>query len=450
MTAQKETWLPNLVGGVSIWKLATDLNQDRFFDGRLLVPETEGADSLPVKVIWNVDGLVPLAEARTSHPEATQEAVVDFIASVDRVKKELSSDSSGYRRFKEAFTMPAIDGEGVSNYFFDPKAKKLCVINWGASPRSLAGQGELVFGYDRFDELMRRAGPGMAATGLAAGAAGAAAGAAAAGAAGDPAQAAPDPKGDKKAENEDGKKNRLWLWIALAIGLVILIVLLGLLLKDCGKTPTDGADAGTDAGLDAGTDGGDAGDASDAGDAGDAADSGDASTDAADARTDADNSDAADASADAAFDAGDAGDAGKDGGDARKDGGDGSGPPANGKVYPVKAGGGKPGPGGSGSGSGSGSGAGSGSGSGSGSGAGSDPGGGDGKPHKRPSRPIPFRSHFQPEAVAWRISSGADIVSDDYPPELNEGAFEVYLKPGHTFSEITVEYRDKSGEWHSH
>ncbi len=42
------TWLPNLVGGVSIWKLAVDLNEAKFFDGRLLVPETEGSESLPV------------------------------------------------------------------------------------------------------------------------------------------------------------------------------------------------------------------------------------------------------------------------------------------------------------------------------------------------------------------------------------------------------------------
>ena len=46
----ESTWLPNLVGGVSIWKLAVDLNEPKFFDGRLLVPETEGSESLPVTV----------------------------------------------------------------------------------------------------------------------------------------------------------------------------------------------------------------------------------------------------------------------------------------------------------------------------------------------------------------------------------------------------------------
>ena len=53
-TRANATWLPNLVGGVSIWKLAIDLNEPKFFDGRLLVPETEGSDSLPVTVRWNV------------------------------------------------------------------------------------------------------------------------------------------------------------------------------------------------------------------------------------------------------------------------------------------------------------------------------------------------------------------------------------------------------------
>ena len=61
MTEPNDSWLPNLVGGVSIWKLAPDLNEARFFDGRLLVPETEGSDSLPARVEWDLTGLVPLA-----------------------------------------------------------------------------------------------------------------------------------------------------------------------------------------------------------------------------------------------------------------------------------------------------------------------------------------------------------------------------------------------------
>src|SRR6201999_758151 len=34
--APKATFLPNLVGGVSIWKLARDLNEEKFFDKSLL------------------------------------------------------------------------------------------------------------------------------------------------------------------------------------------------------------------------------------------------------------------------------------------------------------------------------------------------------------------------------------------------------------------------------
>jgi len=200
----KETWLPNLVGGVSIWKLAADLNQDRFFDGRLLVPETEGSDSLPVKVLWTVDELVPLAQAKTSHPEAVGVATTEFLACVERVKKELSSDASGYKKFREAFSIPALDAEGEANYFFDPASGKLCVINWGASPRSMAGKGEIVFGYDRFEELIARAkgAAGPAAVVAAAGAGAAVAGAAAADAA---------KKEPPKEETKEKKKRSIWL-----------------------------------------------------------------------------------------------------------------------------------------------------------------------------------------------------------------------------------------------
>ncbi len=441
MTAAKETWLPNLVGGVSIWKLAGDLNQARFFDGRLLVPETEGSDSLPVKVLWTVDGLVPLTEARASHPEAAAQATADLVACVERVKKELSLESSGYRRFKDALTMPALDGAGAENYFFDPKAKKLFAINWGASPRSLAGQGELVFGYDRFDELVRRAKPAATVAPAAAGAAIAPA----------PQEAAAAPSDEKKEEKKDEKKSRLWLWLLLGLALVVLIVLLGLLLKDCGKEPRDALDAGTDAGGDAGgaSDGGDRGAGKDGGDGTDGgAANGSHRGDAGggrDAASDAGPDAGGDAGADGGAEGGDAGaDGGKDAGaDAGKDGGaDGgkdasgsgepSGPPKNGKVYQVGAGGAK---------------AGSGSGSASGS---ASLHGGAGGPHAHPDKPIPFRSHFQPDAVAWRITTGAEVVSDEFPPEIEDGAFEVYLKPGHTFSEITVEYQDKAGQWHKH
>jgi hypothetical protein len=417
-----------MVGGVSIWKLADDLNQERFFDGRLLVPETEGSDSLPTKVVWEVEGLIPLEEAQKKHPEETQAATKDLVVALDRVKKELASESSGYRRFKDALTLPSIDGAGAGNYFFDPQKKKLFVINWGASPRSLGAAGQIVFGYDKFDDLMKRA--SAAGIGGAAVAAAAAGGAAAAPAGAD----APAEKKDEKAEEkkDEAKKRPLWFWLAIAFVVIILVVLLGWLLRGCSQGPKGphGADAGLDGAASASPSssaalGPDAGALSDGGDAG-----ADASTDASTLTDGGDDGGPSDGG-----DAGDAGDAGDDGGkdggkDAGKDGGetaDNSGtPPEDGKVYIVIDGGG-------------------GSGSGSGSG-----GGGGAKPRPKPSRPIPFRSHFQPGAQAWRISSGADVVDDDFPPVMNNGAFEVYLKPGHTFSEIVVEYKDKSGNWTKH
>lgn len=49
------TWLPNLVGGVSIWKLAVDLNEPKFFDGRLLVPETRAGEPACHRALGSVE-----------------------------------------------------------------------------------------------------------------------------------------------------------------------------------------------------------------------------------------------------------------------------------------------------------------------------------------------------------------------------------------------------------
>ena len=73
-------WLPNLVEGVSIWKLARDLNEDKFMGGRLLVPETEGSDSLPTSIQWNLEGLLPLAEAMPPGHAARRIAHIQKIA----------------------------------------------------------------------------------------------------------------------------------------------------------------------------------------------------------------------------------------------------------------------------------------------------------------------------------------------------------------------------------
>ena len=149
MTDIKKAWLPNLVGGVSVWKLAPDLNAKNFMDGRLLVPETEGAESLPTEVRWNVDGLVPLAQAQRDDAAGVQRAVADFQSTLGSVEKTLAAEGSGYERFREAFTMPTIDAAGEDQYFYDPRTQQLRVKNWGASPRELAGGKEAVFGLGR-------------------------------------------------------------------------------------------------------------------------------------------------------------------------------------------------------------------------------------------------------------------------------------------------------------
>ena len=114
------TWLPNLVGGTSIWKLAVDLNEPKFFDGRLLVPETEGSESLPVTVRWDLTGLIPLKEAREKHPDETAAATTDFQTALERVAKVFATPSSGFDKYKDAFTVPSLDADGGANYFYSP------------------------------------------------------------------------------------------------------------------------------------------------------------------------------------------------------------------------------------------------------------------------------------------------------------------------------------------
>ncbi|HVJ90559.1 MAG TPA: hypothetical protein VM580_12210, partial [Labilithrix sp.] len=125
------TWLPNLVGGTSIWKLAVDLNEAKFFDGSLLVPETEGSESLPVTVRWDLTGLVPLKEAREKYPEETLAATREFESALERVAEVFATPNSGFDKYKDAFTVPSLDADDGANYFFSPAKKKLFVINWG-------------------------------------------------------------------------------------------------------------------------------------------------------------------------------------------------------------------------------------------------------------------------------------------------------------------------------
>ena len=155
-TDENESWLPNLVGGVSIWKLAPDLNEEQFFDGRLLVPDTEGSDSLPVRVEWDLTGLVPLPEAREEHAGEVETAIKEFFTCLERTAQVFEKGGSGYDKYKAAFTVPALDADGGAHYFFDSSDGKLKVVNWGASPRKIRHEKHNLFGYQDFGALIKK------------------------------------------------------------------------------------------------------------------------------------------------------------------------------------------------------------------------------------------------------------------------------------------------------
>ncbi len=381
-----KAWLPNLVGGVSVWKLTGDLNAKNFMDGRLLEPETEGAESLPTEVRWNVDGLIPLAQAQQQNPASATAAIHDFQTTLAGVEKMLAAEESGYARFRDAFTMPTIDAAGEDQYFLDPATTRLRVKNWGAAPRELAGGKEAVFGLGRFGAVFAGVAlPTIAAAGIAAH------GAALAPAAAEvPATAAPVPAPAAEVEKKpDGENKAWWPWIvAVVLGILVLAIVL-LALKDCGKPSDAGLDAG-DAGLDAGLDAG--------------------------------------------FDAGfDAGDAGLDAGDAGLDAGgsqdagtlllfDDDEPDASLTHVP-----------------------------GGGAGGGGGGGGGGGKVYVAPgakgAKGGTHRVHSQPTAKAWRVRNGADRVAR---AQRKGDDFDVWLSPGQTFEGVVVEWRDKDGNWYVH
>jgi len=251
VTEEQDSWLPNLVGGVSIWKLAPDLNEEQFFDGRLLVPDTEGSESLPVRVTWDLTGLVPLPDAREQHEGELKKAVEDFFACLNRTAAVFEKGGSGYDKYKEAFTVPALDADGGAHYFFDPKSKKLCVVNWGASPRKIKHAKEYLFGYQDFGLLIEKAGGSGGGLGLIAGGGAAAAIAAeggevaASGEGGEggeaPAEgeASEEKKDDEKKDDEEKKEEGglwgkpWWMWALYAVGLLFLIWLAIVLLQDC-------------------------------------------------------------------------------------------------------------------------------------------------------------------------------------------------------------------------
>jgi hypothetical protein len=415
------TWLPNLVGGVSIWKLAVDLNEAKFFDGRLLVPETEGSESLPVTVRWDLTGLVPLRDARAKYPSDVDKATKDFKDALDRVAKVFATKDSGFDKYKTAFTVPSVDAEDGGNYFYSPTTQKLYVINWGASPRSMAGRAEYVFGYEDWGKAFNEKDGGAIGAGSVSALATASAVAAADAAKKDELKKKEEEAKKAKEKKDDGKKRPWWMWPLFALIAIALILLALFLLKACDEQNTlahaDGGEAGAEASADGSNDS--AANADAMGEAGDdAAAAGDAMTDAA----------VGDAGADAAgTDGGDAGkDAGKDGGkdaSASNDDGEDDGDDTDSDIELGPDG--KPKPGGKVTIT-----------------MGGAPGG-----SLPAAKKAPHRRHYQADAVKWRVASGNEKVTRT---ETRGKRFDVWLAKGKTFQGVGVEWQDKAGKWHAH
>lgn len=408
----KPNWLPNLVGGVSIWKLGQDLNQPRFFDGRLLVPETEGSESLPNAVTWDLTSLVPLREARTSHPAEAEKAVADFLACLDVVSKEFASETSGYFKFRDALTFPRgldLAQTGDDAYYFDPASGKLKVINWGACPREIAGSQKLVFGWEDWGALRKAGAAVVAGAGLGAAAAGVAVVAGAA-----PGENKDEKKDEKPKDKQDAKKRRPWWhWLLVALAALAILLLILWLLRSCVScNPQAGAADGATDGLAEGAIAAEAG-LEDGADATDGANGADADPDAV-----------VDGASDAT-DAGDGGDAAKKDGAADDDDDDD-----------------EPGAGGGG-----GSGGGGGVGSGGGGGGSGGGGGGGGGPAGPTDRPKLHAVH--PNAVRWKISRGTALLHKGQAVAGQGRTFDVTLKRGKSFRDVTVEWQDKKGVWHT-
>ena len=146
-------WLPNLVGDVSIWRLAPDLNHEALFGGCLLEPRTEGSDTLPSSVEWDVTGLLSLERAAAEDRARLETAVRSFCDRVERARALFEEDRA-YARFRDAFTLPA--WSETHAYLFDPKRAELRVLNWGAHPRGAGARSDRVIGYGALGAAVRR------------------------------------------------------------------------------------------------------------------------------------------------------------------------------------------------------------------------------------------------------------------------------------------------------
>ncbi|MEM9696222.1 MAG: hypothetical protein AAGA56_26995 [Myxococcota bacterium] len=433
MSDGDSTWLPNLVNGLSIWKLARDLNEPQFMDGRLLEPEVEGSDSLPAAVHWPTADLIPLAEARHLHPAETEAAMQDFLVAIDRVQKTMGDANSGYAKYREAFSIPSPDVDHGGHYFFNREERKLFVINWGASPRKIARRRETVFDYASFDALLAQRGYEGAPDGSSSPTPTPGEGEAPpmldASSAPGPEPAHPSAEGDDEPPDHDdeqpqrGSGRPLWLGLILLLGAAALIAIL---LQRCGGDAAETPDDATAAGR-GGNEGASAGEG---------------------------RPDPSSGQGGAATGQG-AGGGAAQGQGGRTEAGEG-------------VGGGPEGSGGeSGAGESNGEGEEGGSGSGEGEAEGAPvvvdgtsvspvivPGEGyiivDGSPRPSADSGIPFRAHSHPRASAWRIKKGSQHLHPTLRPALRKQNFEVFLKPGRRFDQIEVEWRDGTGRWHPH
>ncbi len=389
--SQEESWLPNLVGGASIWKLAGELNAPKLFDGRLVVPEIDDAPSATGATRWDLEGLVPLAQARRTQPAEVAVALGELQAALERIATLLSTPASGLDRYKRALTLPSPEGKGRASYFYAPAKRKIVVINWGASPPSAATDGEQVLTYESWDSAFKD--KGSVSVFAAAGSMGAI-GIGIAPTGENPTlaslEAAAEPKPETDKPKKEEKRSRpWWVWPFSALAVIALVLLALFVLRACeppAETSTvDGADAAT---------------ARDAGQASASTVGGEPSAAVGTITVDGDAAEGGALAAANAEDGGSAGDGGADAGD-----GDG------GKL------------------------------------SNRDDIDDDVDAGDAAAKAGPHRRHTQPDAVKWRIAAGSDRVART---EQHGARYDVWLAPGRTFQGLGVEWQDKSGKWHAH
>lgn len=144
---------PNLVAGTPVWTLADDLNDARWMDDALLVPEVEGPQAMPTAVTWHVADFVPLHEAREKYPDETRDAERAFEARAAALRDELSRMGSPFSRYREAFSLPSPDE--AESWFYDPSQRAVRVANWGATRRDDGAKSHAVHTTARFAALTR-------------------------------------------------------------------------------------------------------------------------------------------------------------------------------------------------------------------------------------------------------------------------------------------------------